>query len=253
MLSVSYIGDNKPVIDKYRDGREACNKSANADLYRLLFHYVDTKNITLNIKWMPSHLDTEPEKERPGWVNDYHIIGNNQADRLAGISAAQGSLDMNVVSKVVWYTSLVKNIQARFAAIICNLPNRHRIQRPVITKPTAPSKELLLTLSKHAFVMDGAQLRCNLCKCTVGYNSPDVKSVLGSDCIPLRTQPNKPTMIRFLFALLILLLTPLTLFMYSGVLFTVTHVGLRPAKPCVSSLMCAVPLGLHMAIELLII
>ena len=53
---VTYIGDNKPVVDRYLEGEAACLRSTNGDLYSLVFKYIREKNISFSIKWMPSHL-----------------------------------------------------------------------------------------------------------------------------------------------------------------------------------------------------
>ena len=64
-------------------------KSINTDLHTLVFENVSTKTTTIEAKQMPAHSDAEPWMERPEWVFQHNIAGNNQADRLAGFSAVQ--------------------------------------------------------------------------------------------------------------------------------------------------------------------
>ncbi len=51
-----------------------------------------------------------------------HILGNEQADRLADLAAAAVAVtDQNLTRPVIKYTHLVRKIQARLATIVCNL------------------------------------------------------------------------------------------------------------------------------------
>ncbi len=76
---------------------------------------------------MPSHLeDPESKKQRPDWVTELDILGNGVADSLADNAANMGELDLSKTRPVVYYTNLVKRVQARFATIICNLPQRNK-------------------------------------------------------------------------------------------------------------------------------
>ena len=84
---------------------------------------------------MPSFLDTDQEKEKPDWVVEEDIIGNDQADRLANIGAAHGDLNLHVSKPVIRYAYIAKQIQARFATIICNLPNRTKTKHNISIGP----------------------------------------------------------------------------------------------------------------------
>ncbi len=70
---------------------------------------------------MPSYLQTDPSKDRPYWVTDTDIVGNDNADRLAG-KWDKSPLDHNRVLKDFRAVKLVKAIQSRLIAIITNLP-----------------------------------------------------------------------------------------------------------------------------------
>ena len=71
------------------------------------------------------------EKEKPDWIVEEDMIGNNQADRLANTGAAHGDLNLHVSKLVIRYAYIAKQIQARFATIICNLPNRTKTKHNI--------------------------------------------------------------------------------------------------------------------------
>ncbi len=52
------------------------------------------------------------------------MIANNQAVRLANIGAAHGDLKLHVSKPVIRYAYIAKQIQAWFATVICNLPDK---------------------------------------------------------------------------------------------------------------------------------
>jgi len=180
---IQYMGDNQKVIESINKGREHCKKATNNDLYELLFQYLDDNRVTLVAKWIPSHLDTEPEKERPEWVTHSHIAGNGQADRLAGIAADLFQIrDLNITRRVVHYTYLTKRIQTRLATIVCNLPNRPKQFRYKAPKEAAPSRQALISLSHHSLVLRGNTLFCTVCKSRLSHNSPTLRAFLGKEC-----------------------------------------------------------------------
>ncbi len=147
---LTYVGDNKPVIDLYNKGRAACKTATNADLYNLLYKYIDDKHITLKLIWMPSHLDDpESDKVRPGWVTDLDILGNGVADALATWASNACELDLNVIGKVIFYTHLCSTIQLRLATIICNLPNRAHHRKITNVKLLKISFEEAIDMSRH--------------------------------------------------------------------------------------------------------
>ncbi len=128
---IVYIGDNKPVIDLFHKGEVVCAKSANADLYKLLFAYINNKHLDFTVFWMSSHLDQpEPKnkkgkpKTRPLWVQEHDILGNKEADRLAERAAQLAELPDEIVEEHIDNIIMVNCIQARLATIICNLPHR---------------------------------------------------------------------------------------------------------------------------------
>ena len=60
---VTYYIDNKGVFDLYHKGPTRAAKSNSADLFLELQKYIILKNITLDLKWMPSHVDSDDTKK----------------------------------------------------------------------------------------------------------------------------------------------------------------------------------------------
>lgn len=108
-----YLADNLPTADTYNKGRRVCLNSTNDDLYRMLCEHLDSKSISLEVRWIPSHLDTEPTKVRPDWATDDHIAVNVQVDRLATLAAelSDKRLDNNDVIRVTRYTKIIKKFK----------------------------------------------------------------------------------------------------------------------------------------------
>jgi len=132
---------------------------------------------------MPSHLDTEPDKDKPLWVTQHHIVGNMQADRLASMAAKSAAIsDLNISAPVIYYTNLTKRIQARLACIVCNLPSRPKYVKHKIPKPGTPSKDSLISLSSHSLSASGDFLICSICKGRVHTNSRSLKTFLNGEC-----------------------------------------------------------------------
>ena len=65
------------------------------NVFKILFHHVKNKNISLEVRWLPSHTDTDPTKVRPTWATDMHVAGNKEADSLANAAALRAQLDLN--------------------------------------------------------------------------------------------------------------------------------------------------------------
>ena len=65
----------------------ATKHTTNKDMYIELFALIRSKKLKLLIDWMPSHLDEQPDKPKPSWVNADHIAGNSHVDTLAIVAA----------------------------------------------------------------------------------------------------------------------------------------------------------------------
>ena len=69
------------------------------------------KALKVTVRWMPSHLANKPNAIRPDDVTDSDIIGNDLADKYAGIASELVQVPLNVAVKCEHYYKLVKLIQ----------------------------------------------------------------------------------------------------------------------------------------------
>jgi len=187
---VVYITDNLPLYDNYSAGELKCIKSTNHDLYKLLFPHIKNKRLDFQILWMPSHLDEEEgkDKEKPEWVEDEHIQGNNQADRLAKIAAKYVELCMNAVSPTLFYNKLVTRIQRRLIAILIALPHRKPLPKPVprpAIRADKPSLESLISNSDHyVYLTSSGKYQCLHCQSSLGPKNLNFTSWIRGPCNP---------------------------------------------------------------------
>jgi len=193
---VVYITDNLPLYDNFKEGEHKCIKSTNHDLYKLLFLHIKNKKLDFQIWWMPSHLDEEEgkDKERPEWVEDAHIQGNDQADRLAKIAARYVELDMNAVSPTLHYNKLVTRIQRRLIAILIALPHRKPLPRPQprqAIKIDKPSVEQLVSNSEHyVYLTSSGKYQCLQCQSSLSPKDSNFTNWIRSSCTPIAPKAN---------------------------------------------------------------
>ena len=185
---VVFITDNLPLHKTFHQGPDVASKATNHDLYRIIFRHIESKRLNVTLLWMPSHLDTQPDKEKPDWVTDEHIIGNKQADRLAGISANMAEVDMNAAAPVLFYSSRIKKIQRRLVGILLALPPRGRVQRPPAPpriRPDKPSLDSLLAHSEHiVYLADSGSYNCVQCRGSMSDTNPLFRDWICEPCLP---------------------------------------------------------------------
>ena len=120
-----------------------------------IFQLIQSKQVTFNAFLLPSHLDDEPERQRnlptPDWVTDHHIRGNGHADRLVEYVRKHFDLSDEVAKPVVDAVALVKKIQRRLAAVICNLPHRKKYGRSPkpVPEPKPSVKDRIAASTYH--------------------------------------------------------------------------------------------------------
>ena len=105
---VTSYTDNLGVANAYHKGRAHCHTCINQDLLRKIFSYVGINYIALTVLWMPSHLNTEPNKNRPSFVTTFHVEGNDRADKLAAEAASSNQVDRDVADRHIKLHKLVK-------------------------------------------------------------------------------------------------------------------------------------------------
>ena len=126
---VTYVTDNQKVCETYQKGKETALKSTNCDLFKEVFHLIETHLLKIRVRWMPSHL--KDDDERPRGVSLLDVKGNRHADDLAGKAARYHAVPVNVSSThIYYYYSLTRKIQKILIDIITSLPHRTKLPKP---------------------------------------------------------------------------------------------------------------------------
>ena len=148
------------MIKLYNKGEAVCSRSTNADLYKLLFHHIKSRQIKLSTYWIPSYLDNPKAKtkkglpkQRPDWVQDYDIKGSSEADRMANRAAEIAQLSDVVIDGFKDHVNMLLSVQNKLATIITHLPNRKRPKHNPVPKPVIASKEQAMAKSEHCLTV----------------------------------------------------------------------------------------------------
>ena len=117
-----------PHCDHYNKGPSFANRSSNDDLFVGIFGFVSSKNLQVDVRWMPSHLGEklaeDPEFKLPEGVSQIDVAMNTIADKLAGEAATVSELPLHITANYLHYYYLVRGIQSRFVCILQSLKNR---------------------------------------------------------------------------------------------------------------------------------
>jgi hypothetical protein len=132
------------------------------DLFQVIFDLIDNKNITVESKWMPSHLNQPNcKKSKPRWVEPWHVTGNAEADRLAGEAARVHQLPATVTDPIVKTINTLKAVQRRIVAVIKSLPHRHIEKSPKQVKVTAAGSWWTLAASPANLSASALPVTCH--------------------------------------------------------------------------------------------
>ena len=111
---IEVITDNKKNSETFNKGPDAGARSLNHDMFKDIFSCIQTKNLTVCVRWMPSHqqdkIDADENFQLPQNVSLSDVQGNSWADELAGASAQSLELPLNVTSPYIYHKNLVKRI-----------------------------------------------------------------------------------------------------------------------------------------------
>jgi len=187
---VNYFIDNQAVHDTFHKGKDRALMSQAADLFDRLFAVIRFRNITLDLKWMPSHLN-DPEKAKkvkvPGFVTPWHIDGNVFIDNVATQAAALHRVSSSVADPILKRVNNLKLIQLRIAAIIKDLPSRKKR----ISVPPVPRRSLegAMATSRHSVSLtaDSKSVCCLTCHSTISLKASHLYDFLDGSCqIPIK-------------------------------------------------------------------
>jgi len=162
--------------------RHAALKSVNNDLWKSIFAHVDATNITLQIYWVPGHLDTKVPQSRVR-VEDVFFALNFCADKFADAAALEAQLDMNPVSSVLFNSSLVKKIQRRLTRILVSHLEKHKYdKRFPLQKEAKPTFQHFVQATSHNLQVCEGRYVCMDCHASVGKSSVNIINWLKSPC-----------------------------------------------------------------------
>ena len=172
-------------------------QSTNGDLWKEVFQHIETKKLEFQLIWVPSHLNTKPEKAKGKVIPQLHFAANYIADHFAGLAANRVEVDRNVAVEVVSRYFLVKKIQLRIVNILELLERKNSEQRPDKHKVAAFPKRELAELSDHALVYDNGLWTCVNCRQALHTSAPWLKHWFSSICkcivddtaFPIRIDP----------------------------------------------------------------
>ena len=180
--SLYVVSDSEVNVELFYKKRSVALGSATGDLFRLLFDYLDCHPVRLKLYWVPGHMDKDVSK-RKHHVPDYHFLLNHVADSFAERAAKSVELEMNVVSGVLWYSSLVQKIQRRMVRVIISLVQKASFdKRHPTPKPHTPSLDDIIQASQHQLVEAGHTFRCLQCSGSVSRHAHNVKDWLKAKC-----------------------------------------------------------------------
>ena len=189
-ITIDFVTDNKGVSDNYNAGSEKAMLTSNCDLFHELYLSVRRKNISLTVRWMPSHLSRGDE--RPEGVSELDVIGNSHADFYAGEAARDYQVSDEVAENCIKYYKETSLIQNRIAAVIMSLPPRQRYQTVCTPKEVKQTLQDIINVSPHQLVQEGSRFTCKNCSNSFLSSDPSFRHWLGTACIVLPTS-SRPT------------------------------------------------------------
>ena len=187
---IDFYIDCKPVFDTFNKGRARAMTSNLADLFVDLFDNIASKDLTLNLHWMPSHLD-DPDKltklkiSVPTWIQPWQIQGNKQADKLADKGAEDAQLVEAATRPVIFRCLQLTQIQKRISAVALAFKPRPRHKSTPAPAAPLPSIDALCLASPHSIVkLSGKKLMCSKCKSkiTPSTDKATITHFLNSPC-----------------------------------------------------------------------
>ena len=169
--------DSKLNVDLYLKGKQSCMASSSPDLWSDAFSLIESKRITLTLRWVKGHCDTVELASRYSMcVRD--ITGNLHADSLADRAASMYEPVAQDVVDVLWYYALVRKIQSRAIAILADvIPKRLSMiapKRAITPRPPSTPLGVAVLGSQHRFTFFGPSARCYICH----ESAPRLKSHL---------------------------------------------------------------------------
>jgi len=193
--TIAFITDNQKNSELFNKGEAATLKSANCDLFRDIFEAIRIKCLQVTVSWMPSHLtDDDP---LPEGITRRDLLGNRQADRLAGDAARSVELPPAVTTPVLYYHGLVRRIQRRLIDILINLPSRQKVSKDIKHISLKPKIVDLLPVTSHLAFVSKDRVCCARCHENYLQKDPAVFHWLESTCRGIGLSQDRPMPLPF--------------------------------------------------------
>ena len=181
---VTVVTDSKVNADIYAAGEDDCARSANADLWAMLWKLLREKGMQLHLLWSKGHADSIEVFETYS-VTRRNLFGNLCADRLAarGAELCQVSLQDSVNLK--WHYATVKRVQSRAVVVLANALQREStlVKPPKATKLRKISTMGLCMASRHEITAIANTLHCHKCLKHSAASSRGRAEFLASPCV----------------------------------------------------------------------
>ena len=181
---VEFVTDNLNVYNTCNSGIKAAINSANCDLYKDIYTLVQSKHVSLSVRWIPSHLGKSEADFRPEGVTFLDVLANDQADKYAGEAAQLHNIPDSITRPIIQNINNCIAIQKRLAFILINLPERQnsRDEKP-LPQPRVKLDQLLANTT-HCISTDSNRIQCSVCLNSFNINDPNCKHWLKTKCIP---------------------------------------------------------------------
>jgi len=182
---IIFVTDNYGVFEIFNKGASAAVNSANCELYGDVFSLIRGKNLAVTVRWMPSHLDEDDAPQPPEDVTELDIVGNGQADKLAGKAAELHKLPNSVAVPYMIIAKRIRNVQKRLATILLYLPERRSLREVKEKQPRKPVPDhiQLLDTTSHSITLSDSRYSCSVCLCNFHHKDPSCKQWLQSICV----------------------------------------------------------------------
>ena len=98
--------------DLFNKGKDRATTSSNHDLFKFIFQVITFKGLTVEVRWMPSHLQrTHLDKNLPlpEGITLEDVKANDHADLLAGDAANRHEICFNVATGHLYHNHRATN------------------------------------------------------------------------------------------------------------------------------------------------
>jgi hypothetical protein len=174
------------VKDTFYEGPAAGVNSNNSDLWKEVFDFIVAKDLSVSVRWMPSHTKDNQKKWCEG-VSAIDVEANDMADKYAGEAAQKYELPNPVTCGPIYYYKLIKKIQKRLATIIMNLPDRTIDRKEKLEKIPKETISHLLLSTQHTICTDGTRVSCSVCLNNYKVSDGACRDWLRSPCVAIKS------------------------------------------------------------------